>query len=409
MTTEKKSNELQEKKESKPAQESNEKSFSLTWFFRWFIDNKGITFLLGLLLLLLNFFLLYKVNFIFKPILSFLGIVLLPIVLAALFYYLLNPIVDFAEKHKVPRTATIAVLFALLAGLLVWALAVAIPAVTDAAESFIKHFPTYLRAAEKQGREFIKDYNLSNFNIDVDAIVKKIGDSALNFVQGFYSTAVTGVGGFISKATGIVVDIIIFPFILFYLLRDGRGLAPAFTKLLPTAWRKDIFTLLTRINAQLSSFIRGEVIVALAVMVMFGVGLKVINLPYALVIAIVAGIFNLIPYLGSFLAFALALVVGIMVSPWMLLKVVIVFVIEQTIEGRFIQPLVIGSQMKIHPITILFILLTAGSFFGVWGVFLGIPVYATLKVIITHVYHWYRLRSPLFPDEESEEEPINDI
>jgi predicted PurR-regulated permease PerM len=247
---------------------------------------------------------------------------------------------------------------------------------------------------------------VSNFNIDVDAIVKRIGDSALDFVQGFYSTAVSGVGGFITKATGIVIDIIIFPFILFYLLRDGKGLAPSFTKLLPTAWRKDILTLLTRINDQLSSFIRGEVIVALAVMLMFGIGLTVIGLPYALVIAIVAGIFNLIPYLGSFLAFALALVVGVMVSPWMLLKVVIVFIIEQTIEGRFIQPLVIGSQMKIHPITILFILLTAGSFFGVWGVFLGIPVYATLKVIISHVYTWYRLRSPLFPDEtvEAEEE-----
>ncbi|GAB2023949.1 AI-2E family transporter [Lactovum odontotermitis] len=384
-------------------QENNEKHFSLSWFFRWFVDNKAITFLLGLLLLLLNVFLLYKVNFIFKPILQFLGIILLPIVLAAIFYYLLNPIVDFAQKHKVPRTATIALLFALLAGLLVWALAVVIPAVTEAAESFIKHFPTYLNAAEKQGRAFIKNYNLSNFNIDVDAIVKKIGDSALDFVQGFYATAVSGVGGFITTATGIVIDIIIFPFILFYLLRDGRGIAPYITKFLPTSWRKDIFTLLTKINTQLSSFIRGEVIVALAVMIMFGIGLNVIGLPYAMVIAIVAGIFNLIPYLGSFLAFILAITVGVMVSPFMLLKVLVVFVIEQTIEGRFIQPLVIGSQMKIHPITILFILLTAGSFFGVWGVFLGIPVYATCKVVITHIYTWYRLRSPLFPDEFSDE------
>ncbi|GAB2027104.1 AI-2E family transporter [Lactovum odontotermitis] len=383
-------------------QENNEKHYSLSWFFRWFVDNKAITFLLGLLLLLLNIFLLYKVNFIFEPIFQFLGIILLPIVLASIFYYLLNPIVDFAQKHKVPRTVTIALLFALLGGLIIWALAVAIPAITDAAESFIKYFPSYLRAAERQGREFIKNYNLSNFNIDVDAIVKKIGDSALEFVQGFYTTAVSGVGGFITKATGIVIDIIIFPFILFYLLRDGQGIPSYVTKFLPTAWRKDIFTLLTKINTQLSSFIRGEVIVALAVMIMFGIGLSAIGLPYAMVIAIVAGIFNLIPYLGSFLAFVLALVVGIMVSPFMLLKVLIVFVIEQTIEGRFIQPLVIGSQMKIHPITILFILLTAGSFFGVWGVFLGIPIYATLKVIITHIYTWYRLRSPLFPDEVPE-------
>ncbi|MDR0298830.1 MAG: AI-2E family transporter [Streptococcaceae bacterium] len=379
--------------------EDREKHFSLSWFYKWIIDNKVISFFFGMLLILLNLFLLYKINFIFKPIMSFLGIVLLPIVLAAIFYYLLNPIVDFAERKKVPRTLSISILFAVLLALIAWALAVLIPAIVGAADNFIKNFPSYLSKAEQQGNQFVRDYSLQKLNINVDDIVTKVGAQTLDLVRGFYKTAVSGIGSFITTATSLVIDIIIFPFILFYLLRDGKSIGKFITGFFPNKWRESSLQVLIDVNKQLSSFIRGEILVAITVAIMFSIGLSIIKLPFAITIAIVAGIFNLIPYLGSFLAFALALAVGAMVDPWMILKVVIVFIIEQTIEGRFIQPLVIGSQMKIHPISILFILLTAGSFFGVWGVFLGIPIYATLKVIITHFYNWYTQQSPHYPDK----------
>ncbi|HEY0221291.1 AI-2E family transporter [Lactovum miscens] len=384
--------------------EEKEKYFKLSWFYKWIIDNKVISFFIGMLLILLNIFLLYKIDFIFQPILSFLGIVLFPIVLAGLFYYLLNPIVDFAESKRLPRTVTISILFTILLALLSWAIAVVVPAIMGAAENFIKNFPSYLAEAERQGNQFVRDYNLQKMNINVDMIIQKVGDQALSLVRNFYSVTVSGIGGFITTATGIVIDIIIFPFILFYLLRDGKTIGIFLTSFLPNKWRTNSLNVLRDMNKQLSSFIRGEVLVALAVAIIFSVGLSIIQLPFAIPIAILAGIFNLIPYLGSFLAFAFALVVAALVNPWMILKVVIVFIIEQTIEGRFVQPLVIGSQMKIHPISILFILLTAGSFFGVWGVFLGIPVYAILKVLISHFYDWYTKQSPHFIDKNSEEE-----
>ena len=87
----------------------------------------------------------------------------------------------------------------------------------------------------------------------------------------------------------------------------------------------------------------------------------------------------------------------------MLLKVIIVFIVEQTIEGRFVSPLILGSQLSIHPITILFVLLTSGSMFGIWGVLLGIPVYASAKVVITAIFKWYKVVSGLYDDEVEEE------
>lgn len=89
--------------------EHKKKDFSLSWFFRWFLDNKAITVFLVTLLLGLNIFVLSKISFIFIPVLEFIGVIMLPVILAGLLYYLLNPIVDFMEKHKINRLVAITI------------------------------------------------------------------------------------------------------------------------------------------------------------------------------------------------------------------------------------------------------------------------------------------------------------
>ena len=130
---------------------------------------------------------------------------------------------------------------------------------------------------------------------------------------------------------------------------------------------------------------------------------KIIGLRYGVTLAVVAGVLNLVPYLGSFLAMLPALILGLIAGPVMLLKVTVVFIVEQTIEGRFVSPLILGSQLSIHPITILFVLLTSGSMFGIWGVLLGIPVYASAKVVIAAIFKWYTIVSGLYGDEIEDE------
>ena len=94
-----------------------------------------------------------------------------------------------------------------------------------------------------------------------------------------------------------------------------------------------------------------------------------------------------------------AVFLGIVGGPVLLVKVLVVFVIEQTIEGRLISPLVLGNELSIHPVTILLVLLTSGKLFGLVGVILGIPVYAAAKVIITHIFEWYTTVSILYEEE----------
>lgn len=229
-----------------------------------------------------------------------------------------------------------------------------------------------------------------------DKLISSLGD----IIRNISTFTVQGLGSFVGAVATVVVAIITMPFILFYLLKDGKQLAPYLMKFLPNKMRKPTLKVLGEVNSQVSSYIRGQLTVAFAVAVMFILGFSFIGLDYAITLGITAGFLNLIPYLGSFLAMVPAVFLGIVGGPVLLAKVLVVFVIEQTIEGRVISPLVLGSQLDIHPVTILVVLLTSGKLFGVVGVILGIPVYAAAKVITTHIFEWYKDVSSLYHEEE---------
>jgi predicted PurR-regulated permease PerM len=144
------------------------------------------------------------------------------------------------------------------------------------------------------------------------------------------------------------------------------------------------------------------VTVAIAVAIMFIIGFSVIGLNYSITLGILAGFLNLVPYVGSALATIPAIILALVDGPKMLVAVIIVFVLEQTIEGKFISPLVLGSQLDIHPITIIFVLLSAGKIFGIMGVIIGIPVYAAIKVIVTHLFIWYKDFSGLYEEDNTQ-------
>ena len=163
-----------------------------------------------------------------------------------------------------------------------------------------------------------------------------------------------------------------------------------------------IGTVLSDVNSQLSNYVRGQVTVAVIVAFMFSILFSIIGLNYSVTLGVMAGFLNLIPYLGSFLAMIPAVILGLIAGPFMLLKVLIVFMIEQTIEGRFVTPLIIGSSLSIHPITIVFVLLTAGQMYGVLGVLLGIPIYASIKVLVKAIFEWYKENSALYYEESNE-------
>ena len=385
--------------------EQKEKHFTLSWFFKWFLDNKAVTVFLVALLLGLNIFILSKISFLFIPVIDFLSVVMLPVILSGLLFYLLNPLVDLMEKYKINRVLAISIIFVIIAVLLIIGLAVAIPNLQRQVVVFAQNVPSYLEDADKVIDDLVTKRLPDDFRPQLEQVLANFSTQATAWASNISSKAVNWVSALISGTSQVIVALIIMPFMLFSLLRDGKGLRDYITQFLPNKLREPVGKVLSEVNQQLSNYVRGQITVAVIVAIMFIIFFKIIGLRYAVTLGITAGILNLVPYLGSFLAMIPALVLGLIAGPVMLLKVIIVFIVEQTIEGRFVSPLILGSQLNIHPITILFVLLTSGSMFGIWGVLLGIPIYASAKVVISAIFDWYKEVSGLYePVEETDRE-----
>lgn len=367
-----------------------------TWFRKWFLNNKVVAILLISLVLFLNLYLFSKITFIFNPIKGFLSVIGLPVIMAGILFYLLNPLIDWMERRKVHRVGGIAIVFVVVTGLVVWGIVILIPIIREQTLSLIENWPTYWDKLITQFDNLLRSTIFSQLQVqlsDVNAtILKSISEQTNSMVNSTFS----GIGSVLGTVTNIVVGLITMPILLFFLLKDGRDIPYHTMKFLPTNMRLGTYNLMKEINTQISQYIRGQLLVAFFVGLMFWIGFAIIGLEYAVLLAILAGVLNLVPYLGSFIALIPIIIVALVTSPAMLVKVLIVFGIEQLLEGRLIQPLILGSNLKIHPVTIIVVLLTAGKLFGVPGVILGIPAYAVLKVIFEHIFKWYKNYSGLY-------------
>ncbi|HEM1944019.1 TPA: AI-2E family transporter, partial [Listeria monocytogenes] len=196
-----------------------------------------------------------------------------------------------------------------------------------------------------------------------------------------------------------------------YLLKDGKKLPDFLLKMLPVNGRAHTRQVLGEANHQISSYIRGQIIVSLCIGILLFIGYLIIGLPYALTLAIIAACTSIVPYLGPAIAITPAIIIAIVTSPWLLIKLIIVWCVVQLLEGKFISPQVMGKTLKVHPITILFVILVAGNLFGVLGVIFAVPGYAVLKVIVTHVFIWFKRISGLYgeqPESEYVESPTEE-
>ncbi|MNP12870.1 pheromone autoinducer 2 transporter [compost metagenome] len=161
---------------------------------------------------------------------------------------------------------------------------------------------------------------------------------------------------------------------------------------------------MSEMNGQISHYIRGQIIVSFCIGILMYFGFLIIGLDYSLVLAIIASCTSIVPYLGPAIAITPALIIATVTSPFMLLKLIIVWTVVQLIEGKFISPQIMGKTLQIHPITIIFVILTAGNLFGVFGIILAVPGYAVLKVIMTHLFQWFEMRSHLYESEQKDTE-----
>ncbi|EAD3294570.1 AI-2E family transporter, partial [Listeria monocytogenes] len=381
---------------------------SFTKFKQFFIENKFVLGLLIFLLVALDIYVLTKIAFIFDPLMVILKTVAAPIILAGISYYLFNPIIDWLEKHKWKRGWAIALLYLVIIGLLILLFSFVIPAVKDQIVSLFKSFPGYWDQITQKFDEFSRsslfDQIKDKLNTNMSDIMKTLSTKGTSVIN----SAISSIGSIVGTVTEVVLAIVTTPLVLFYLLKDGKKLPDFLLKMLPVNGRAHTRQVLGEANHQISSYIRGQIIVSLCIGILLFIGYLIIGLPYALTLAIIAACTSIVPYLGPAIAITPAIIIAIVTSPWLLIKLIIVWCVVQLLEGKFISPQVMGKTLKVHPITILFVILVAGNLFGVLGVIFAVPGYAVLKVIVTHVFIWFKRISGLYgeqPESEYVESP----
>ncbi|MEW6230265.1 MAG: AI-2E family transporter, partial [Bacillota bacterium] len=154
---------------------------------------------------------------------------------------------------------------------------------------------------------------------------------------------------------------------------------------IPGRWRSEVVGLLIEMDHALGSFIRGQLLVSGIVGVLISLGLSIIGVDFALVIGLLAGIFDIIPYFGPVIGAVPAIALALLKSPVLVIYVVVLFVVVNQIESAIVGPNILGEQIGLHPVAVIFAILAGGHLFGVTGVLLAVPVAAIIKVFLRYL------------------------
>ena len=351
-------------------------------------SSKFLRMAIGTILILTIIFLLIQIKPFLNVIFEFITAILYPIVIAIVLYYVFRPLRDYLEKKGVSRWATVLLIFILLIFIMAAAVMFLYPLVGPQIAEFTNTPQEKLEEIENKTLDFINIFNISNVSHE------EFRATLMEYIQKFAKLLSENIGSTIASIAQVTSYFIIAPFILFYLLKEDYKMRKDLVSTAPKGSRRDFRTIMADLDDTLSTFISGQVLISLIVSCLIFVGYTFIGLHYAILLALLALMFNLIPFMGPFISTIPAVFIGLADSPLMALKVLAVVSIVHLIDLNLVSPRIVGQKLNIHPITVILLLVASYSFFGILGMFLITPFYAATKVVLDDVYgdqlsKWY--------------------
>ncbi|KYO64555.1 hypothetical protein ATZ99_19910 [Thermovenabulum gondwanense] len=253
-----------------------------------------------------------------------------------------------------------------------------IPVMINEINKIVELLPIYSKIVDNfinTIRVSLGDSIPSNIKSTIEGQIFKLESGLALFLQNTVNLLIHGISSFFSS-------IILGPIIGFYLLKDFKKIKKNIEDILPEKYRLLIFPFLNKIDFALGKYIRGQLIVCFFIGVLTTLILYIFKIEFALLIGILAGVTNIIPYFGPIIGALPAVIIALMKCPqkipWVLLSL---FIIQQ-VESGIISPWIMGENLNLHPLTVIFSLMVGGTFFGIWGLILSIPMAAVLKLLI---------------------------
>jgi predicted PurR-regulated permease PerM len=330
--------------------------------------------------------------------------VLTPFFAAALLAYLGDPIADRLEatfSHKLSantrRSIAVTIVFIVLFSSLTIMAFLILPLLGQQISYLVMNVPAYLDYMQKDVLPAVALYLGLDMSVFDVALLKKIFTDNYAQAGGLISNLLSSVASSSLVLAAWLANIVLIPVVTFYLLRDWDELMTRIDGLLPRKNQPVIRKLAKQSDEVLSSFLRGQFVVMIALGTVYSFGLWVIDLKLALLIGMLAGLVSFVPYLGFIVGIVVASVAMLLQThdAMQLIPVFIVFSIGQMLEGMLLTPVLVGDKIGLHPVAVIFAVLAGGQLFGFVGILLALPVAAVLVVMLRHLHSEY-LSSSLF-------------
>lgn len=316
-----------------------------------------------------------------------------PVFFSFVLAYLFNPVVNYLEnKFPISRGMASALMMIALVIFMAFALITLMPYIAEQIElaadkvpEMLKTFQTKMQALNDYLKEalgqYAQDLNLvSEIKKVLDSVKENLTSSIGAIFSGLYSVLIA------------CLFLVFIPLITFYFLKDAYKIKRIFFGLIPPRYRDSANKRVEQMDTILSSFIRGQAIVVLILAVLYSVGLSLIGLPFAVIIGVIAGIGDIIPYLGTIIGFLISMVIGLahFGAVNKLLLVMLIFAVVKGTENWFFYPKIVGREVGLHFIWVLVSIVVFGKLFGFWGLLVAIPSAAGFKIYVTDLVTYYK-------------------
>ncbi len=335
--------------------------------------------------------------------------VITPFAISAALAYLGDPVADRLErvsigKWHISRAVAVSIVFVLMTGGIFLAFLIVFPLFQEQAERLVQNIPELLEWLAGTAIPWLQTkLGLTGLSLDTETLV-----SALTSYWKELSTTTLSVLGTMSRSgqavMGWLMNLVLIPMVTFYLLRDWDLLIDGIRELLPRKIEPTVSRLVNEIDQVLGAFVRGQLMVMLALGVIYTVGLSLLGLDLAFIIGMGAGLLSVVPYLGTAVGLVAAVLAAIdqYQDVFHAVMVLLVFGLGQTLEGMVLTPKLVGDRIGLHPVAVIFAVLAGGQLFGFLGILLALPAASALNVLVRDLRGKYK-ESTLY-DEDPERE-----
>ncbi|PFP25533.1 AI-2E family transporter [Bacillus sp. AFS073361] len=344
-----------------------------------------------LLLLLIAIYVFLKIRFVWLPILRVVILIILPFAIGAFITYLLHPIVEKLHQKGLHRGLAIFLIYILFFGGLGFCVYKGVPAIIDQIKDLSESAPVlaeqyrgWITTLQSHTREW-PDGLQTRMDEGIDALEKKL-DSLLTVIVNI-----------LIKFLNSALIMMIIPFIAFYMLKDFPLIKRAIWYITPKQWRRKGTLFLKDVDESLGSYIRGQLLVCIIIGSVSALLFWLFHLKYPLILGLIVGITNVIPYFGPIIGAVPAVIIAATSSVKLVLITLVIVFGLQFLEGNILSPLIVGKSLHMHPLIIMAALTAGGEIGGILGLILAVPVLVVIKVAIIHAKNHFIRRNAKEP------------